>query len=617
MRGRLLWLRIAALFLLGLTWSASRTAFAQNPNTPVENRDYFVSDTGDDDTTVLVRIARGINLNTEAFATRLRVTPFDIRRENPRATLALCKNAKGLFQMSKETVSVATRESETIWKDCPADRRYTYIVPGSTLLITIGKHRATYEQEQQSLEALKACPQVATASCMSKALEPLGKSFDAVSASSIVPPPSQVAVQKPTPVATASKPEPPAQPTTGSEERSHSEVPFIGLFLIAMFAFLVASALWRVSADKASRLRATLNAAKEQAATREAELEELLEKNIASSKEEATKAATKHAADMNEMQLKFNAELRGKENTLKEVRAGYKSTLDQLEVRLGIEKQEALSALTAELRRQFDGEKAEALAEIRQRVALSEPLFIELRKEADASHARVAELEKQAALLIHESGQLEDQIRELRMLLSAAQEEYAQHQRAIEERKALQQQYDELCVQTKEIPVELEAYSLRRIELEAQIDALGEDVTNLTPLQHELDSLIAKIPAELETPSRRRVELMTQIKALGEDVSRLAPLQDELDDLLAMTPVELEANLARQVELEGEIQALREDVKRLVLLQNELDGLLMEIQDKNELLNGARTQAAGVLERLRQSYIDTTGVSHFPPSILA
>lgn len=188
-------LQVVSFFLLGLIL-VPRTAFGQNPNRPIENKDFFVSETGDE-TIKNVRIAQGVNLNTEAFARHFGVTPFDIRRENPTMTLALCKK-NGRFHMSPGIISPETRRFETAWNGCDEKNRYTYIVPGSTLHINVGKHHPTFEQERQAVEVLEACPKITTVSCVAPALELLGMSLE-VAAS------APVATAIPKPVVKAAK----------------------------------------------------------------------------------------------------------------------------------------------------------------------------------------------------------------------------------------------------------------------------------------------------------------------------------------------------------------------------------------------------------------------------
>lgn len=453
-------LSITLMVLLGLLF-APQIASAQNPNTPVEGRDYFVSDTGDDDTTVLVRVAQGINLNTDAFATRFNVTPFDLRRENSHATLALCKNDSGRFQMSKGVVSVATREIETIWQDCPAERRYTYIVPGSTLLITIGKHHPTYEQEHQALVALNACEDIATEACIKPALGALGKTLAEHDPSQT----PDAGVDLPADAASTSAGAVSCDGSGGSSGGTDSSAgsaqqgcdPFrvlVGLIVFGSLIILFAG-LWLRGKDKVSLLRERLRSQALAAIDDGRELRQRLDDVVALAIRETDATAQAHAKVVSDMERAYNKALRDKGAELEKTREDHAAELHSLQVSLQLEQEEAVRAAVA----------------------------------------RSEELEKQITQLIVERSAEQDQLRELQESIN---EERENRRRIEDERSALRAQYVELTDQIDRLPDLIAEYASKLLDLDQQLDALGEtDLILLGPLQDKRNGVAQRI-RELE-----------------------------------------------------------------------------------------------------------------------
>ncbi len=452
-------LRVASLFLLGLLL-VPQAAFGQNPNRPVENKDYFVAESGDE-TIKDVRIAHGVNLNTEAFAKRFGVTPFDIRRENPTTTLALCKK-NGRFQMSPGITSPETRKIETVWNGCDEKNRYTYIVPGSTLRINVGKHHPTFEQERHAVEILEACPSVATVSCVLPALELLGLSLD-TSAEAHAPPVVQEPVVK-QPVAIAA-PEPTPKIVTVEVEKTPAAV----LVLIsAMVMFLVAFIVlaWHRGTQLVWQRKAQTDA-QEKSDEDYAELKKDSEAQIKSLKQSATKAAAEQARETEELQRKYNAELKRQQE-------------------------------------QFETEKAAAV-----QAALNDPgnrerIFTDQRKEIDGLQSRVEQLESQNAALIADLSSAQDALREVQG--SVAQEREA-FQRSKTECARLYARANTLLAEQQPLQTELKNLVASCAQLERQVADVDIDLSQLAPLQMNLVAATERLTEVERQLADNRLEL--------------------------------------------------------------------------------------------------------------
>ncbi len=456
-------LQVASLFLLGLLL-VPQSAFGQNPNKPVENKDYFVSESGDE-TIKDIRIAHGVNLNTEAFAKRFGVTPFDIRRENPTTTLALCKK-NGRFHMSPGIISPETRKIETIWSGCDEKNRYTYIVPGSTLHINVRKHHPTFEQERQAVEILKACSAVATTSCILPALELLGLSLETPEANKPVPTViPQPVVKEPT----APVKEPSPKIVTVEVEKTPAAVLFLVVVLVIFLVVLNVLSLHR--GTQLVWQRKVQVDTQEKSDADYAELKKDSEDRIRHLKQAMRDAAIEQEDQTNKLQRDYNAELRVSTEALKSQRAEYEAELKRQ-------------------REQFETERASAIQAALNDPANRESIFTDQRKEIVGRHARVEQLESQNAQLIVELSSVQDSLRELQTSVTHEREAFQQSK---VECARLYHRSNELLEDQKHLQEELGRLEVSCTQLDQQVADVDTDLSQLAPLQTGLIAAMAQV----------------------------------------------------------------------------------------------------------------------------
>ncbi|MBP9869548.1 hypothetical protein KBC59_03260 [Patescibacteria group bacterium] len=227
---------IAALFALAVP----TTALAQPAS--VQEQDYKIVSGPNPDSTY-VEIGRAANVWTPSLAERFEVTMFDIRRENPTKTLAMClKDGRSINFSTRGINSPEGRRSTTSWNGCEekGGTRHVYVVPGETLEITGKKYMTPAEAAQaiDSVEKLRAC---ADLDCMKTQLKALGAKIEIPTQvqTPVVQPPTAPQVVTPaptaeTPVEVAPVPAPAPVVVTDADRDSNRVV----LGLIAILGFL-------------------------------------------------------------------------------------------------------------------------------------------------------------------------------------------------------------------------------------------------------------------------------------------------------------------------------------------------------------------------------------------
>ncbi|MFH1621176.1 MAG: hypothetical protein ABIB04_03760 [Patescibacteria group bacterium] len=170
----------AMLVFLALAYA--RPASAEYP-VPLEGRDFFMKK-GPKSTSLYVEIGmRWMWSPNFALVISKKigkpVTTYDIRRDNPEKTIALCQKPGDGFYLGTSK-NHTSRSSDAVWSDCPEDKRYVYLLPKIVLEITGFKH-VTIETKLEVAEALEKC---ADAACVQEGLNKLGNQLKLSSVSS-------------------------------------------------------------------------------------------------------------------------------------------------------------------------------------------------------------------------------------------------------------------------------------------------------------------------------------------------------------------------------------------------------------------------------------------------
>ncbi|MFZ2804493.1 MAG: hypothetical protein WA001_04675 [Patescibacteria group bacterium] len=231
--------------LIGLLLALVIPSRARAQGHSVEGADYRVF-TRPGDPAKFAEIAANVNINTVELAGRFGVSVFDIRKDNPTNTLALCHTARDRYVMSEHIRTADDRATNEVWNTCAEDRKAVYIIPGVTIKVT-GTHYLTPSEEHGFVETFKACTD---ANCVQGQLDKLGskakvaalqepaakpKTPEPVAPVAAPPAPSPLVTAKP--VATAK-----AAPTVAPSKAPDGSSPIVGILGLCAFGLVMVGA---------------------------------------------------------------------------------------------------------------------------------------------------------------------------------------------------------------------------------------------------------------------------------------------------------------------------------------------------------------------------------------